>query len=85
MAPFPLVTQRNIIIACFALHNFVRKESFDDDLFAQYDEPSMSVGNNHGNASPENEDEVETHGSAADREYMTHLRDEIAEQLMQQT
>ena len=25
MAPFPLVTQRNITIACFALHNFIMK------------------------------------------------------------
>ncbi|KAL4557739.1 hypothetical protein LXL04_035927 [Taraxacum kok-saghyz] len=30
-----------------------------------------------------NKDEVQTHGTAVDREFMTQLRDEIAEQLMQ--
>ncbi|KAL4581757.1 hypothetical protein LXL04_006285 [Taraxacum kok-saghyz] len=43
MAPFPLVTQRNIVVAY----------------------------------------EVQLNGTAADREFMTQLRDEIAEQLMQ--
>ncbi|KAL4569336.1 hypothetical protein LXL04_024972 [Taraxacum kok-saghyz] len=31
----------------------------------------------------DDEDEVQTHGTAADREFMTQLRDEIVEQLMQ--
>ncbi|KAI3506103.1 hypothetical protein L1887_28459 [Cichorium endivia] len=46
MAPFPFVTQRNITIACFALHNFIRKEGFSDELFAQYEQPDMPLGNN---------------------------------------
>ncbi|KAI3496792.1 hypothetical protein L1887_39168 [Cichorium endivia] len=82
MAPFPFVTQRNITIACFALHNFIRKEGFSDELFAQYEQPDMPLGNNRvGTGGYENE--VEGDGSAADREYMVNLRDEIAEQLMQ--
>ncbi|KAL7597637.1 hypothetical protein Lser_V15G22777 [Lactuca serriola] len=82
MAPFSLVTQRNITLACFALHNFIRRERLHDEYFARYDEPNVSVRNN--NAIIDNdEDEIPTYGTAADREYMTHLRDEIAEQLMQ--
>ncbi|GJU02289.1 Myb/SANT-like domain, harbinger transposase-derived nuclease domain protein [Tanacetum coccineum] len=33
MAPFSLTTQRNITIACFALHNFIRKEGLDDGCY----------------------------------------------------
>ncbi|KAK9050246.1 hypothetical protein SSX86_030784 [Deinandra increscens subsp. villosa] len=82
MAPFPLATQRNIAIACFALHNFIRKEGLSDDFFAQYDQPNVSLQNSHVHVNG-NEDEVEAHGTAADRDYMTQLRDGIAEQLMQ--
>ncbi|XP_023762980.2 uncharacterized protein LOC111911435 [Lactuca sativa] len=82
MTPFSLVTQRNITLACFALHNFIRREGLRDEFFARYDEPNVSVRNN--NAGVDNdEDEIPTHGTAADREYMTQLRDEIAEQLIQ--
>ena len=31
MAPFPLATQRNIVIACFALHNYIIKEGLSDE------------------------------------------------------
>ncbi|KAL4587273.1 hypothetical protein LXL04_000141 [Taraxacum kok-saghyz] len=37
MAPFLLVTQTNIVVACFALHNFIRKEGISDEYFAEYD------------------------------------------------
>ena len=82
MAPFSLVTQRNIAIACFALHNFIRKEGLSDKYFARYEEPNVTCPNNN---EPVDDAEVEvpTQGSAADRDYMTTLRDEIAEQLMQ--
>lgn len=82
MAPFPLVTQRNITIACFALHNFIRKEGLSDDLFTEYDQPNVSSNNRQVHVDAD-EDEVEAHGTASDREYMTQLRDAIAEQLMQ--
>ncbi|XP_023762272.1 uncharacterized protein LOC111910668 [Lactuca sativa] len=82
MAPFSLVTQRNITLACFVLHNFIRREGLHDEYFARYDEPNVSVRNN--NAVVDNdEDEIPTNGTEADREYMAQLRDEIAEQLMQ--
>ncbi|XP_035836775.1 uncharacterized protein LOC118484848 [Helianthus annuus] len=82
MAPFPLVTQRNITIACFTLHNFISKEGLSDGLFTEYDQPNVSLHNRQVHVDAY-EDEVEAHGTASDREYMTQLRDEIAEQLMQ--
>nr|GEV10972.1 putative harbinger transposase-derived nuclease domain-containing protein [Tanacetum cinerariifolium] len=35
MTPFSLTTQRNITVACFALHNFIRTEGLDDELFSR--------------------------------------------------
>ncbi|KAK1424378.1 hypothetical protein QVD17_19707 [Tagetes erecta] len=82
MAPFSLVTQRNITIACFALHNFIRKEGLSDEFFTQYDQPNVTVQDTDVNVDAD-EDEVEAHGTASDQEYMSKLRDEISEQLMQ--
>ena len=84
MKPFSLVTQRNIAVACFALHNFIRKEGLSDEYFAEYDQPNVSFRNTHVTVD-DDEDEVQTNGTAADREFMTQLRDEIAEQLIQIT
>ncbi|KAL4580027.1 hypothetical protein LXL04_016201 [Taraxacum kok-saghyz] len=80
MTPFSLVTQRNITIACFALHNFIRKEGLSDKYFARYGEPNVTCPNNN---EPVDDAEVEvpTQSSAADRDYMTTLRDEIAEHM----
>ncbi|XP_076904955.1 uncharacterized protein LOC143560559 [Bidens hawaiensis] len=83
MASFSLETQRNLTVACFALHNLIRKEGLSDESFEQYDQPDVSFRNTHVHVA--DEDEVEAHGTASDREYMTQLRDEIAEQLMQST
>ncbi|XP_076940748.1 uncharacterized protein LOC143610051 [Bidens hawaiensis] len=83
MAPFSLETQRNLTVACFALHNFIRKECLSNELFEQYDQPDVSFINTHVHVA--DEDEIEAHGTTSDREYMTQLRDEIAEQLMQST
>ncbi|GAV63100.1 LOW QUALITY PROTEIN: DDE_4 domain-containing protein, partial [Cephalotus follicularis] len=39
MAPYPFNVQRNKLIACFAVNNFITKEKINDELFAQYEEP----------------------------------------------
>ncbi|XP_075099149.1 uncharacterized protein LOC142176015 [Nicotiana tabacum] len=41
MAPYPIDVQRDVVIACFAVHNFIRKEHLNDDLFNQYDLPQV--------------------------------------------
>jgi hypothetical protein len=33
LASFPMVKQSKIIMACMALHNFIRQSGFMDDLF----------------------------------------------------
>lgn len=88
MTRFPLITQRNITIACFALHNFIRKEGLSDELFSQYDQENVQVENNNVQNQEGLDDngvdnEPQPYGTAADRDYMIQLRDQIAEQLMQ--
>ena len=84
MAPFTLVTQRNITIACFAIHNFIRKEGLRDELFSHYDQPEMVVNNEDGDEDTTDEDDdnnVDIESGASDPLYMVNLRDEIANQL----
>ncbi|GJY27248.1 putative nuclease HARBI1 [Tanacetum coccineum] len=37
MPLYPFVTQRDIVVACFAIHNFIRKERLSDEFFSLYD------------------------------------------------
>ncbi|KAL7608973.1 hypothetical protein Lser_V15G11969 [Lactuca serriola] len=70
MASFSLVTQRNITLACFTFHNFIRREGLSDEYFARYDEPNFSVRNNNMSFD-DDEDEIPKHDTAADREHIT--------------
>ncbi|XP_076896251.1 uncharacterized protein LOC143549161 [Bidens hawaiensis] len=86
MAPFSLITQRNITIACFALHNFIRKEGLSDELFDEYDHLNVPLqdGDELVQDGGENrEEEVPRHGSSTDREFMSQLQEQIAQDLMQ--
>ncbi|GJZ64487.1 Myb/SANT-like domain, harbinger transposase-derived nuclease domain protein [Tanacetum coccineum] len=87
MTPFSLTTQRNITIACFALHNFIRKEGLDDELFSMYDQSNVQLNNENvlveDDGGIEEDEVVQPQENASDRQYMTNLRDQIAQQLMQ--
>nr|GEW78872.1 putative harbinger transposase-derived nuclease domain-containing protein [Tanacetum cinerariifolium] len=85
MTPFSLTTQRNITIACFALYNFIRKEGLDDELFATYDQSNVQLDNENVLVEDDGgieEDRVQPQGNAFDRQYMSDLRDQIAQRLM---
>ncbi|GAV68136.1 LOW QUALITY PROTEIN: DDE_4 domain-containing protein [Cephalotus follicularis] len=81
MAPYPFNVQRNVVIACFAVNNFIRKEKINDELFAQYEEPHMvmeQVGH---------EENVEftttgSYWSAGYIQFMSNMCEEIAVQLI---
>ena len=52
MGPYPFTIQKDIVIACFAIHNFIRKHNIEDELFAQYDQDNIFDDNleqNEGN------------------------------------
>ncbi|KAJ9544803.1 hypothetical protein OSB04_024510 [Centaurea solstitialis] len=60
-----LEVQRDVVIACFAVHNFIRKEGLSDELFSVYDQP-----NEEGADGGDEADEILSHGNAADQSYM---------------
>ena len=78
MAPFSLEVQRDVVIACFAIHNFIRKGGLSDELFCEYDQTDEQ-----GDVGEYMAEEVQSHGSTADQTYMATLREEIATQLME--
>ncbi|XP_052626775.1 uncharacterized protein LOC111896460 [Lactuca sativa] len=70
-------------------HN-VRKEGLSDEYFSQYNQVDISLQSNNVQDDDDEEeeeeeddvDEVQPHRSARDQEYMVHLQDQIANQLM---
>ena len=59
MAPFNFSTQRNVIIACFAIHNFIRKFNIEDVLFLESKEDTIT----NNEEQPKGSGEEETSGS----------------------
>ncbi|KAK2645398.1 hypothetical protein Ddye_020593 [Dipteronia dyeriana] len=49
MPPYSFGTQRNTVIACITLHNFLQKLSIDDELFLQYDDEDIQLDNDDAN------------------------------------
>ncbi|KAI3719353.1 hypothetical protein L6452_20250 [Arctium lappa] len=82
MAPYPFPIQKDVVIACFAIHNFIRKCNIQDRLFMEYDENTMftPTEEQHEGSGGIEVDEMEW--SSQDNEYMTNLRDQIANQLL---
>ncbi|XP_075080484.1 uncharacterized protein LOC142165985 [Nicotiana tabacum] len=82
MTPYSIDVQRDVVIACFAVHNFIKKERLNDDLFNQYDLPQV-IFEEEG----EHEQVLdETNGpswTTEDSQFMNNMREEIALQLMQ--
>ncbi|KAF5175253.1 hypothetical protein FRX31_035160 [Thalictrum thalictroides] len=81
MPPYDLPTQRNIVIATMTIHNYLRRYSFTDDLFRQYEnedvvlEPPPRMGY---------EDPPPTANDIFKKEeqiYMKALREQIANHL----
>lgn len=79
MAPYPFPIQRDVVIACFAVHNFIRKYNIYDEVFPEFEdnEPNTSE-------QPEENEEQAMHGvewGPQGNEFMNNLRDQIANQL----
>ncbi|KAL7616522.1 hypothetical protein Lser_V15G01932 [Lactuca serriola] len=81
MAPYPFPVQRDIVIACVAVHNFIKKYDIQDDLFTNFEKNTMVTPNVGGGRSEgQNIQGIEWGSEAV--EYMTTLRDQIANQLL---
>lgn len=77
MAPFPFTKQRNVVIACFAIHNFIRKCNIQDQLFMEYNEETVFTNEEEDVGSGEAEIDGSQWG-ANSTQYMANLRDQIA-------
>ncbi|GKE14046.1 hypothetical protein Tco_1421623 [Tanacetum coccineum] len=73
MPKFPLVKQRDITIACFAIHNFIRNEGLSDDFFAQYDQSDIHVNENVRDDNDVDVEVAQPIRSEADQQYMISL------------
>ncbi|KAJ9561940.1 LOW QUALITY PROTEIN: hypothetical protein OSB04_007100 [Centaurea solstitialis] len=77
MAPFPFTKQRNVIIACFTIHNFIRKCKIYDRLFMECNEDT--IFNHEEEDVGSGEAEIDgSHWGANSTEYMANLREQIA-------
>ncbi|XP_024979053.1 uncharacterized protein LOC112516268 [Cynara cardunculus var. scolymus] len=82
MAPYPFSIQKDVVIACFAIHNFIRKCNIQDQLFMEHDENTMFTANEEQHEGSNDIEVDEMQWSYQDSEYMTSLRDQIANQLL---
>ncbi|XP_074327629.1 uncharacterized protein LOC141665545 [Apium graveolens] len=84
MAPYPFSVQRDIVIACFAVHNFIRMEKIDDTLFAEYDNAASSDDEEEENRNEcqlNREQHYRQQWGTQGVQYMNNLRDQNANQL----
>ncbi|XP_075080532.1 uncharacterized protein LOC107781857 [Nicotiana tabacum] len=77
MAPYSIDVQRDIVIACFAVHNFIRKEHLNDDLFNQYDLPQV-IFEEEGELEQELDETSGPSWTAEDSQFMNNMREELA-------
>ncbi|XP_024984011.1 uncharacterized protein LOC112519923 [Cynara cardunculus var. scolymus] len=83
IAPYPFRIQRNIVIACFAIHNFIRRCNMQDQLFMDYDNNPMLINEAQEQIDGGEEEEIDaTPWGPQDSEYMTNLCNEITNQLV---
>jgi len=86
MPSFSVEKQKKIIIACMALHNFIRDSALSDELFQMCDEDEeyMPEVDSSSLEEEEEEEEEEVHNSdpSSDDVDMCAFRDFIANSLM---
>ncbi|XP_023728924.1 uncharacterized protein LOC111876605 [Lactuca sativa] len=80
MAPYPFPIQRDIVLACFAVHNFIRKCNIRDQLFMDFEEETMFTAEEGGGSEDQSVHDMQW--SNQDNEYMANLRNQIANQLL---
>ena len=81
MTPYPFQVLRNIVIACVAIHNYIRKLSIADTFLEQGEN---EYGDNLGMPQNNHEGLLQVGGRAAqaDKIFMINLREEITNQLI---
>ena len=80
MSSYSFCTQKNIVIACIALHNFLRQISIDDELFSQYEDEELILENDNANHQLPNTNNSSGTSNAI---FMQQFRDHIAKKLLE--
>ncbi|XP_052625035.1 uncharacterized protein LOC128132480 [Lactuca sativa] len=81
MTPYPFPVQRDIVIACVVVHTFIRKYNIEDELFTNFEQNTIATPNVGGGGSEgQNIKGIEWGSEVVD--YMTTLRDQIANRLL---
>ncbi|XP_071727999.1 uncharacterized protein [Rutidosis leptorrhynchoides] len=75
MAPYPFPIQRDVVIACFAIHNFIRKYNIYDEVFPEFEDDEEPSEENE----QQNMQGVEWGSQGT--QFMNNLLEEIANQL----
>ena len=83
MAPYSFRTQVHIVVACMAIHNFLRRVSLNDELFNMYENEDVDIPEQV----PMDVEQAEVPPSYQEifgtesQQQMVTLRDDIADQL----
>ncbi|PKA64211.1 hypothetical protein AXF42_Ash009431 [Apostasia shenzhenica] len=80
MKPFPLQTQRDIVVAYFALHNFIARYSLRDTLFHQRDTDELEPDLDDVELT-EQQEEAQDHSRVGDRRLGDALRRAITDDI----
>ncbi|KAI3858200.1 hypothetical protein MKX03_037783 [Papaver bracteatum] len=71
-------TQRDIIIACMSIHNFLRRNALDDWLFKQYENEAFEMNEIQVDEESETEENAPHLFGRQEQLHMRNLRYEIA-------
>ncbi|XP_026398758.1 uncharacterized protein LOC113294584 [Papaver somniferum] len=78
MPNYPLRRQRLIPVACCTLHNFIRLNSRNDELFRQFMAEDLLVADEESSSTGQESTAIDIDVSAANIELMNNVRDDIA-------
>lgn len=80
MSPYPFSTQRNIVVACVTIHNYLRKIGARDIYFQEFENEDIVVDNpQQEEVFGENMMGESSHGASrqSDRDFMINMREQI--------
>ncbi|KAM3238044.1 hypothetical protein P3L10_013074 [Capsicum annuum] len=81
MAPYPINIQRDVVITCFAVNNFIRNKHIHDELFNQFD-TSQVIFDEEGQQKETFEETNEPSWTIEDSQIMHSMHEELAFKLM---
>ncbi|XP_060182235.1 uncharacterized protein LOC132611892 [Lycium barbarum] len=83
MPPYSIDIQRDVVVACFAVHKFIRKERINDELFNQYDSPQLIFDEEEGEQEDMLDEASGPNWTAEDSQIMHNMHEQLTLQLMQ--